>query len=52
MQADIILQGKNVGTFGILHPNVLENFNWLYPTSLLELKIEFLIDFFYTKRFG
>lgn len=41
-----MLENKVIGTFGILHPNVLDNFKWDYPSSLLELKVEPLIDFF------
>ncbi|KAL3799715.1 hypothetical protein HJC23_010365 [Cyclotella cryptica] len=32
-----------VGTFGILHPNVLENFDINYPTSAVELDLESLL---------
>ena len=28
MQANVLLVGKVVGTFGIVHPNVLNNFKW------------------------
>jgi len=43
MQANVILAGEAIGTFGIVHPDVLKNFDWTFPTSLLELKIEPLI---------
>lgn len=29
-----------IGSFGILHPTVLENFDLKYPVSTLELNIE------------
>lgn len=29
-----------VGNFGVLHPQVLENFELVFPTSVLELNIE------------
>lgn len=34
---------KSIGTFGILHPEVLSNFDILYPTSALELDLEYLL---------
>mmetsp|Transcript_7565 Transcript_7565/g.9437 ORF Transcript_7565/g.9437 Transcript_7565/m.9437 type:complete len:654 (+) Transcript_7565:16-1977(+) len=34
---------KSIGTFGILHPEVLGNFDILYPTSSLELELECLL---------
>lgn len=30
----------NIGTFGILHPTVLEKYELKYPVSTLELNIE------------
>ena len=33
----------SIGTFGILHPEVLGNFDILYPTSALELDLECLL---------
>lgn len=32
-----------LGTFGILHPNVLKNFDILYPSSVMELDLELLL---------
>jgi len=34
---------KSIGTFGILHPKVLSNFNVDYPTSTVELDLEPLL---------
>ena len=34
----------SVGTFGILHPEVLGNFDIQYPTSSLELDLEALLE--------
>jgi phenylalanyl-tRNA synthetase beta chain len=34
---------KCIGTFGILHPEVLKNFDILYPTSSVELDLEALM---------
>lgn len=31
---------QTIGTFGILHPTVLEKFELRYPTSALEINIE------------
>lgn len=42
-QADIFYKNKRVGTFGMLHPEVLENFEIPFPTSALELNIEELL---------
>mmetsp|Transcript_31954 Transcript_31954/g.49537 ORF Transcript_31954/g.49537 Transcript_31954/m.49537 type:complete len:640 (+) Transcript_31954:112-2031(+) len=47
--AEVILtkpgvEGKiRLGTFGILHPNVLKNFDILYPSSVMELDLELLM---------
>jgi phenylalanyl-tRNA synthetase beta chain len=32
-----------VGTFGVIHPSVLENYEISYPTSLVELNLELLL---------
>jgi len=42
-QAHIHFRDKIIGIFGIVHPKVLHNFDWPYPTSVLELNIEYLI---------
>ncbi|KAF3437947.1 hypothetical protein FNV43_RR20703 [Rhamnella rubrinervis] len=39
-QADIIYKGKKIGTFGIVHPEVLKNFDIPDPCSFVELDIE------------
>lgn len=36
-------QKIRLGTFGILHPNVLKNFDILYPSSVMELDLELLL---------
>jgi phenylalanyl-tRNA synthetase beta chain len=41
-QANVFLAGQNVGIFGIVHPEVLENFGISFPVSLLEIDIEAL----------
>ncbi|CAI9114782.1 OLC1v1015583C1 [Oldenlandia corymbosa var. corymbosa] len=39
-QADIIYKGKKIGTFGIVHPEVLKNFDIPDPCSFVELNLE------------
>ncbi|XP_022894846.1 phenylalanine--tRNA ligase beta subunit, cytoplasmic-like [Olea europaea var. sylvestris] len=39
-QASIIYKGKQIGTFGIVHPQVLDNFDIPDPCSYVELNIE------------
>ncbi|KAA0058031.1 putative phenylalanine--tRNA ligase beta subunit isoform X2 [Cucumis melo var. makuwa] len=39
-QAHIIYKGKKIGTFGIVHPEVLENFDIPDPCSLVEVNME------------
>ncbi|PWA68924.1 tRNA synthetase beta subunit family protein [Artemisia annua] len=42
-QASIIYKGKRIGTFGIVHRQVLENFGIPDPCSFVELNIESLL---------
>ncbi|XP_071737837.1 phenylalanine--tRNA ligase beta subunit, cytoplasmic [Rutidosis leptorrhynchoides] len=42
-QARIIYKGKHIGTFGIVHPQVLENFDIPDPCSFVELNVESLL---------
>lgn len=47
-QAAVLSQGRIIGTFGIVHPNVLEKFEIPYPVSALELNLEpFIFDQMY-----
>lgn len=39
-QANIIYKGKHIGTFGIVHPEVLNNFDIPDPCSYVELNVE------------
>ncbi|KAH7432713.1 hypothetical protein KP509_07G036000 [Ceratopteris richardii] len=41
-QANIICKGSQIGTFGIVHPEVLQNFLIPDPCSILEINIESL----------
>jgi len=38
--AEIVYKGKIIGKFGVLHPEVLENFELNNPTSAVEITIE------------
>ena len=49
-QAAVFSGGKQVGAFGIVHPNVLDKFDIPYPVSALEINVEpFLFDQNYNK---
>ncbi|KAJ3417317.1 hypothetical protein HDV05_005773 [Chytridiales sp. JEL 0842] len=39
-RADVYYQNKLVGTFGIIHPEVLQHYEFQYPSSALELNLE------------
>ncbi|KAL8471321.1 hypothetical protein ACS0TY_028833 [Phlomoides rotata] len=39
-QASIVYKGKKIGTFGIVHPQVLDNFGIPDPCSFVEIDIE------------
>jgi len=39
-QANILFGGKKVGTFGIIHPDVMQAFGVKYPCSVLEFDVE------------
>ena len=41
-----MLEGKKVGTIGVLHPEVMENFQLKNPVSVLELDFAPIWDFF------
>ncbi|CAH1419741.1 unnamed protein product [Lactuca virosa] len=42
-QASIIFKGKPIGTFGIVHPQVLDNFDIPDPCSFVELNLQSLL---------
>lgn len=49
-QAAVFSKGQQVGSFGVVHPNVLENFDIPYPVSALELNVEpFVVDQLYNQ---
>ena len=46
--ADVILEGKVCGSIGVLHPEVLKNFELKNPVSCLELDFSVIWDYFST----
>ena len=47
LQATVFARGVEVGRFGIVHPEVLKNFDIPYPVATVELNLEpFLYDQF------
>ena len=46
-QAHVLFKGTVVGVFGVVHPQVLLNFEWPFPTSMLEISLEPLIEGFF-----
>lgn len=44
--ADVLLEGKAVGTIGVLHPEVIENFQLKNPVSVVELDFQSIWEFF------
>ena len=50
--AEVLLKGRRVGTFGEVHPEVLENYDLPYKAYLFEFDLEGLVDTAtFTKRF-
>lgn len=43
-RADVLLNGKKIGVFGVVHPTVLAKFEVPCPCSILELEIETFVD--------
>ena len=44
--ANINFKGKIIGSIGVLHPQVLENFHIKYPVTCFEVSLEDLFQFF------
>jgi len=44
--ADILLGGKTIGTIGVLHPEVLENYHLKYPVTCFEARVDDLFEMF------
>ena len=42
----ILLNGKKIGSMGVIHPEVLNNFDLKYPVSALEIDFEPMFDHF------
>lgn len=38
-QFEVVLKDQVIGRIGVIHPNVLHNFNWLHPTVMWELDV-------------
>ena len=47
--ANIFLDNKNIGSIGIVHPEVLENFHLKYPVTCFEVRLEDLFEHFKAK---
>lgn len=47
--AVVLAGGKRVGVFGVLHPEVLRNFDLPFPTSALELNLEVILPLLSSK---
>ena len=45
---EIKLNGIKIGTMGVLHPQVLKNFELVYPVSALEVDFDPLFEHFKT----
>ena len=39
-QFEIVLEGKAIGTLGVVHPKVVKNFSWSHPTVMWEVEVE------------
>ena len=44
--ARVLFKGKDIGHLGVLHPEVLEKFELVYPVTALEINIEVLFEHF------
>jgi phenylalanyl-tRNA synthetase beta chain len=42
----ILLKGRKIGSMGVIHPEVLGNFELKYPVSALELEFDTMFDHF------
>lgn len=42
----IMMHGKKIGSIGVLHPEVIGNFELKYPCSCLEIEFDPLFDHF------
>ena len=42
--ADVMAGEVKVGSFGVLHPEVLESFGLIYPAAVFELSMEFFLN--------
>ena len=42
----ILLRGKKIGSMGVLHPEVIGNFELKYPVSALEIDFDAMFNHF------
>lgn len=49
LQAGVFVKGEKVGEMGVVHPEILKQYKWPYPISMLELDFERLADFYLIK---
>jgi len=42
----VLLKGKKIGSVGVLHPEVLGNFELKYPVSAIELEFDVMFEHF------
>ena len=47
--ANIMLNGKIIGSMGVLHPDVLDNFHLKYPVTCFEIRLSELFEVFKVK---
>ena len=38
--AEVVVKGKVIGTMGVLHPQIIENFELIQPCSAIEINIQ------------
>lgn len=44
--ANVFLKGVNIGSIGVMHPEVLEKHDLKFPVTCFELRVADLFDFF------
>lgn len=47
--ANIMLNKKNIGSIGVVHPEVLEKYDLKYPVTCFEARLEDLFEVFRSK---
>jgi phenylalanyl-tRNA synthetase beta chain len=49
LQAAIFVKEERIGEMGVVHPEVLKQFKWPYPVSMIELNFEKVVALFESK---